>query len=50
MPMTHGCHALALEQNRWLFASAYQLDHAAIVLLEGAGLRCAIRKPSNTWH
>ena len=50
MPMIHSCQALALEQNRRLFASAYQLEHAAIVLLEGDGLPCAIRKPSNTWH
>ncbi|ODB35527.1 hypothetical protein A9L43_25355 [Pseudomonas mosselii] len=38
MPMTHSSQALALEQNRRLFASAYQLEHAAIVLLEGDGL------------
>lgn len=38
MPMIHSCQALALEQNRRLFASAYQLEHAAIVLLEGDGL------------
>ncbi|HGM5578906.1 TPA: hypothetical protein ACKP22_000563 [Pseudomonas putida] len=38
MPMTRACQQLALEQNRRLFASAYQLDHEAFALLEGAGL------------
>ncbi|MFJ9991819.1 hypothetical protein ACIQSO_13865 [Pseudomonas putida] len=38
MLMTRACQQLALEQNRRLFASAYELDHAAFALLEDVGL------------